>query len=391
MRIGIDIRTADPVEPGQQRYLWRLGAWLGAEGHDVRFLTVRSQPSDVAVPDSTTLDRIDGLSRSELRQRVSAFELDALLLNPERSRLYRGVNANVLRSAYGTEHYRQKMRSFRHPAERTLRRGLRAAPWVLAERRWERSFYESPTPAPEVIAQSEYMKEEILHSYRIPEDHVHVVHNAVDVDEFSPARHAALREEMRERWSIPKDALCLLFLGHNFRLKGLWQILRVLPRLGGSASEMHVLAVGRGTGRGQRRKAEALVERNGLQGRVTLAGPLPASIKALAAADVLLHLSWHDAFGFVALEAMACGLPVVTTRYTGASELIRDGVSGLIVDPASDRDVIEAIRTLADATTRERIGAAAATVAAKHDERDNFRRVVSVLRLAKDRASGPVV
>ena len=390
MRIGIDIRTANPVESGQQRYLWRLGTWLAEVGHDVHFLTVRSQPAEVDVPDSTTLHRLDDLSRSRLRRHVGALELETLLLNPERSRRYRGMNANVLRSAYGTEHYRQKLRSFRNPAELALRRSLRAAPWVLAERRWERAFYETHTPTPEVIAQSQYMKREILGSYRISEDRVRVVHNAVDIGEFSPARHAALRREMRERWAISPDALCLLFLGHNFRLKGLWGILRILPRLGRGAEDVHVLAVGRGTGRGQRRKAEALVERSGLHRQVTLAGPVRPSINALAVADVLVHLSWHDSFGFSALEAMACGLPVITTRYSGASELIQDGVSGLLVDPASDHDVIEAIRSLADADTRERIGAAAAAVATRHDEAGNFRRVLAVLEVAKARARGPV-
>jgi UDP-glucose:(heptosyl)LPS alpha-1,3-glucosyltransferase len=390
VRIGIDIRVADPAEPGQQRYLWRLGGWLSERRHEVHFLTVRVQPAGVGPPHSTTLHRLSDLSRARLRGAVTDLALDALLLNPERSRRYRGIGANVLRAAYGTEHYRQKLRSFRSPAERTLRRVLRGAPWVLAERRWERAFYEGRVPAPEVIAQSEYMRRQILESYRLPENHVHVVHNAVDANEYTPVRRAALRPEMRARWSIPDDAYCVLFLGHNFRLKGLWQILDVLPRLGESRVPIHLLVVGRGTGRGQRRKAERLVRRHGSSARVTIAGPIRPSLHAIAAADALLHLSWHDSFGFVALEAMACGLPVITTRYAGASEIIEDGGSGLLVDPGNDEEVIEAIRRLSDPGARERMGAAAAEIGARHDEPANFLQVLRAMESAVERGGGPI-
>lgn len=389
MRIGIDVRVAEPSEPGQQRYLWRLGAWLGAHGHDCHFLTLRQQPPDVIAPEGTVLERLHRLSRSELRRRVRDLELDVLLLNPERARRYRGIRANALRAGYGTDHYGQKLRSFRNPVERGLRRGLRVAPWVLAERRWERAYYEAGPVLPEVIAQSEYMRREILDSYRIPPERVHVVHNAIDATEFNPEWRTELRAEMRRRWGIGEDALCLLFLGHNFRLKGLWQLLRVLPRVARGVPA-HLLVVGRGTGAGQRRKAARLVERRGLGDRVTLAGPVATSLEAYAAADALLHLSWHDSFGFVALEAMACGLPVVTTRYTGASELLEDGVSGLLVDPARDDELLAAAMRLADPEERSRLGAAAAAVGARHDEEANFGRLTRVLSIAGARAPGPV-
>ncbi len=389
MRVGIDIRTAAATEPGQQRYLWRLGTWLAGRGHEVHLLTLRPQPDEVQGPGNANLLRLGDLSRTDLLRRVRELELDVLLLNPERARRYRGIQPNVLRAGYGTEHNSQNLRSFRSPIERAIRRAVRQAPWVLAERRWERAFYEGRSPPPDVVAQSAYMKGLILDSFRIPEEHVHVVFNAVDTAEFSPQARAALREEMRAAWSIPPQALCLLFLGHNFRRKGLWEVLRVLAKAGAPVP-VHLLVAGKGTGPGQRRKAAALVKRYGLGDRVTLAGPVRPSIRALAAADALVHLSWHDAFGFVALEAMACGLPVVTTPYAGASELLEHGATGFVVDPASDVDVAEAIRTLARPQVCDAMGRAAAAVAARHDEPDNFRRVLSVMEAARRRAAGPV-
>lgn len=390
MRIGIDIRVADPESPGQQRYLWRLGKWLAETGHETHYLTVKSQPDEVEVPRGTTLHRFDRLSRRNLRSAVTELELDAFLVNPERSRRYRGVRANVLRSAYGTEQYRQKLRSFRRPFERKLRQLWRRTPWILVEAAWERAFYEETQPPPRVIAQSEYMRGQILESYRIPEDHVHVVHNAVDTSEFCPERRGALRAEMRDRWSIPDDAVCLLFLGHNFRLKGLWQLLRVMDRHGRRAPPTHLLVAGSGTGSGQRRKARRLVREHGLDGQVTLAGAVRPSMNALAAADVLVHLSWHDSFGFAALEAMAAGLPVITTKHAGASELIVDGDSGLIVDPADDDEVLAAVERLHDDGLRMRIGRAAAEIGGAQTEPSNFLRVLGVMEQAARERDGPV-
>lgn len=384
------MRVVPPQGPGQQRYLWRLGVWLAQRGHEVHFMTVLRQGAPAQAPASTQLHDWHGRSASAVRRAVQDLALDALLLNPERSRPFRGIRANVLRAAYGTEQYLQKLRSFRNPLEYGMRKAIRALPWTLADMHWERQFYEGHRPFPDVIAQSGYMRDQILGSYRIPPEHVHVVHNAVDTEEYTPARRLALRDEMRARWRIPPDALCLLFLGHNFRLKGLWQMLQVLPRLGALGRPVHLLVAGKGTGEPQRRKAQRLVQSLGLDGRVTFAGDVRPSLHAHAAADALLHLSWHDSFGFVSLEAMASGLPVVTTPYVGAAELIVHGESGLVVDPARDDAILDAIRQLADDGVRARVGAAAAIEGARHDEPKNFAEVHAVIRTAAARGAGPI-
>jgi len=365
-----------------------MGCWLSAQRHDVHFLTGREQSGDFVRPDGLHFHDLSRHSASMLRSHVGSLGLDALLLNPERSGRYRGVAANVLRAGYGTDQYRQKIRSFRNPVERGLRNALRVTPWVSVQRRRERAFYERTTPCPEVIAQSAYMRSEILDCYRVPPDHIHVIHNAVDTSEFSPTRREDLRAEMRAKWSIEDDALCLLFLGHNFRLKGLWRLLEVLPRV--HHRPIHLLAVGRGTGHYQRSRAAHIVRRRGLGDRVTLVGPVARSIDAFAAADALLHLSWHDSFGFAVLEAMACGLPVVTTRHVGAAELIEAGVSGLVVDADDEPAILQAISALSRPDRRLPMGHAAAEIGARHDEATNFRAILTVLETASRRGIGPI-
>lgn len=391
LRVGLEIRIPDRQESGQQRYLWRLGGWMAERGHDIHYLNLLDHNPDAESPPGTTLHRLGRLGRKALRARVRSLRLDVLLLNPERSRRFRGVHANVLRPGYGTEHYRQKLRSFRTPIRSSGRRILRLMPWEARERRWERAFYEDADPPPEVIAVSRYMRREILDSYRVPPERVHVIHNGVDLAEFNPGLRARLRRDERERFGIPDHAVCLLFMGHNFRLKGLWTLMEAVRRVRAESagSNLHLLVAGRGTGRGQRSAARRFIRTRGLEGVVHLAGPIRPAIRAFAAADLFAHLSWHDAFGFVTLEAMAAGVPVITTPYVGAAEVVEDGVAGLIVDPRDDDAVATALLRLLDPGLRQRMGDAAVAVGRRHSEEANFQRVMEVFRTAAVRGPRP--
>ncbi len=380
MRVGIDVRVVDPTAPGQQRYLWRLGTWLSRQGHDTHFLTVRSEGGLHRYHSRLALHRLGGTRRPLRHDYIRKLDLDVLLLNPERSRAYHGIGANVLRAAYGTEHYRQKLRSFRSTRSRAVRSFLRTMPWVTRARRVERHFYEGTSSYPLVIAQSRYMKEEVVSSYSIPARHVRVIPNPVDTSEFNVEARHNLRADARSRWSISEDSTCLAFIGHNFRLKGLWTLLDAVAKVDDPA--LHILVAGKGTGPSQVREAHRRIRRLGLSHRVTLAGPVSHSIHALAAADIVGHLTWHDSFGFVVLEAMATGLPVVTTPYAGASELIEPETTGLVVDPGQPADVAHTISRLLDPELRSRIGTAAAAMAPQHDELLHFPHVERIMEEA---------
>lgn len=349
----------------------------------MHIISAQKAKREVEAPPGVTLHTVHGMSAGSIGGYVRELSLDALLLNPERAAAFHRVGANVLRAGYGTEQYSQKMRSFRRPLEHALRSAFRWAPWSKWYEHIERQFYEGRVPPPHVIAQSSYMRNEILRSYNVPLENLHLVSNAVDHAEFAPEQRMAQRAAARERWGIPGHALCLLFIGHNFRLKGLEQLLQQLQR---TDPHVYLLVAGKGTGNAQRRAALRQTERLGLQSRVVFAGSVHPSMKAYAAADAVVHLSWHDSFGFVVLEAMACGLPVITTPWAGASEHIQHGESGFVVDPANDTDILAAVNALRSASTREAMGALAILRAAPFTEEHNFEQVEAVFRVAAQRA-----
>ena len=95
---------------------------------------------------------------------------------------------------------------------------------------------------------------------------------------------------------------------------------------------MHLLAVGRG----DLDHFAGLAEAAGAREQVTLAGPASDIERVFGAADAFVFPTLYEPFGMVITEAMASGLPVITSRQAGAAEMIEDGASGLLLDAPGD-------------------------------------------------------
>lgn len=190
---------------------------------------------------------------------------------------------------------------------------------------------------------------------------IQVIYNGVDADRFTPG-NARFRGEIRARYGIAEDALVVLFVG-EYRRKGLATVLRALGRIIDEAPDTraHLLAVGRGDLEQYRK----LAAQAGVSGRVTFAGPARDIERLFGAADVFAFPTYYEPFGMVITEAMASGLPVVTSRRAGASEMIEEGVSGVLLDQPGDADELarRLLPLLSDAALRRDMGARARTAA----------------------------
>jgi glycosyltransferase involved in cell wall biosynthesis len=114
-------------------------------------------------------------------------------------------------------------------------------------------------------------------------------------------------------------------------------------------------------GEGPARPAlEAAVSRLGLAGRLVFPGRIPDPAASLAACDLFVQPSRSESFGLAAAEAMACGVPVIASAVGGLTDLIEDGITGLLTAPDSPAGLATSIAYLADDPgLRNRMGAAA--------------------------------
>ena len=197
-----------------------------------------------------------------------------------------------------------------------------------------------------------------------------VIPHGVDLRQFHPGVKDRFRAEVRHALGLAADTPLFLYVG-DLR-KGMEPAIRALA---------HV-PTGRlvGVSRSASEPYRAIASEAGVAARVTLHPATSQIERYYAAADVFVLPTPYDAFGMVITEAMACGLPVVTTRLAGASELLEHGVHGLLVRSPNDVDALgRAMQALAvDATQRERMGLAAAELMRHHTWDRVAERTLSV-------------
>lgn len=198
------------------------------------------------------------------------------------------------------------------------------APYHCYVKAAEKRLFGSPR-LKAVICNSLMVRDEIRHHFGVPETKLHVIYNGVDRNVFRPdvRRH---RAEVRARYGVPEHAVAFLFVGSGFERKGVMTTLYALSRLPEPAC-LWVVGRDRKLKRYQRR-----AEQLGLAGRVYFVGAQTDVLPFYGAADALVLPTLYDPFPNVIPEAMACGLPVITSTKSGAAELIDPGRDGLVCD-----------------------------------------------------------
>jgi UDP-glucose:(heptosyl)LPS alpha-1,3-glucosyltransferase len=210
-------------------------------------------------------------------------------------------------------------------------------------------------------------------------DNVRVVYGGLDTARFNPERRKLLRCEGRANFGLADNDFALLLIGNGWKNKGLASLLEAVGRL--QEPRLVVLVVGRDNPL----PYQAAIERNQLDKRVRFLASRPDVEIFYAAADAYIGPSLEDAFAQPPAEAMACGLPVITSRNNGGCEIISNGLDGIIVeDPKDDKALAGWIRRLLDDPGfRSCLGANAAETARKFTWENNAAAMKALFEEAR--------
>jgi UDP-glucose:(heptosyl)LPS alpha-1,3-glucosyltransferase len=219
----------------------------------------------------------------------------------------------------------------------------------------ERRIYTAPKVSLAAVSpRTAALLKEQFHRQDVP-----VIPNGVDTAQFSPGARLALRSAARRRRGLQESDFVLLLIGNDWRAKGLDTILRAVHAL--QELPIRVIAAGDDSPDSFREKAKSL----GIPERCRFEPSREDVLDFYAAADLYVSPSREDSFGLPVAEAMACGLPAITSIFAGVSSLLHDGVDSFILrDPHDGKTLATMIRALhQQAEWRSRIGQAAAKTA----------------------------
>ncbi|MBN2508232.1 MAG: glycosyltransferase family 4 protein [Verrucomicrobia bacterium] len=365
MRLGIIKNNFFPAGGGSERYTSGLIAELRRRGAAVDVFASRwsadAAAAGVAVH-PVRVPRAPAFLRQLMfalacRRAVAASACDIVFS------LERTASQDIVRAGGGCHIEWLRQRARRASVLHRLR--LRVNPLHRAHCWLERRTY-SVAHTGAIIANSHRGKEEIVRHYGFPADRIFVVHNGTDGEQFRPAAGRAERGET-----------VLLLAGSGFERKGVEFAVRALARLPAS---VRLEVAGKGRAGPYRRLAARL----GVAERLRFLGSVPRMAEVYANADILVHPALYEPFSNACLEAMASGLPVVTSRINGASEIVRPGGNGNIIeDPADIEALARAIRPFLDPTVRARAGAAARRTAESMPMTLNVEQTLAVIETCR--------
>ena len=251
-----------------------------------------------------------------------------------------------------------------------------ASPWHRYTLAAERRLFSSPR-LKAVICNSRMVAEEVRRHFGLVPEKLHVIYNGVDLSQFHPGLQQEARASIRARLGVPAEAMMFLFVGSGFERKGVPQLLEAFARMAAAPEGKVCLVIV-----GQDRKAAAMQARAqalGLADRVFFPGPQRDIAAWYAAADCFVLPTLYDPFPNAVLEAMASGLPVITSAQCGAAELLEADRTGWVCD-ALDCAALAGHLSALDPAKARRMGAEARKLAERFPLEATARQLTDLYR-----------
>ena len=348
MKIGL-VRRGHSTTGGAEAYLIRLGSALQALGNVPVLVTTADWPASRWANDQIL--RLDGRTPEEFSAAFRAAETGCDI----HLSLERVPGCEVYRAGDGVHAAWLARRAAFEPLWK------RATRWVNRKHnellQLENQVFD-PGNTRAIIANSRLVRDEILAHSGFPAERIHVVYNGLS----SPSKPAD-RAASRARLGLDPGDLCVLFVGSGWERKGLRTAVRAVERMKNAT----LIVAGRGPADAFRSHSAKFV------------GPTSDLATLFGAGDLFVLPTYYDPFSNACLEALAAGLPVITTPANGFSEIIEPGTHGAIVPEGDASALAEEIEKWRDPQTRDAARPACLARAAEFSIERNARETMRIL------------
>ena len=378
MNIALVILHADPRRGGAERYTIDIATALVARQHEVTLVarSFHEVPAGVRAVElrSNAITRLGQYTRflDTLDEHLATHRYDVVhAMLPVRGCDVYHPHAGVAAEAIVSGHLKHGG-TFRRRAAAVANR-LNRKRNRFAE--VERELLIGSNP-PLVLCLSNYVKDAVKRHYPLPEEKLFRLFNSTDLKRFDPATRPGARAEVRRRFKLSDDTVIALMIAQDFERKGLGEAIEAVAKV--DDPRLVLLVVGKDVAGPYQRLAREL----GVSDRVIFAGPTTDPVSFYAAADLFVLPTRHDPCSLVVLEALAMGLPVISTAQNGACEIMTDGVNGFVMADASDvAPIADALRALLDAGRRGAMRQAALSLRPQLSQENHVDRLLEAYRI----------
>jgi UDP-glucose:(heptosyl)LPS alpha-1,3-glucosyltransferase len=378
IRFAIGILDFSKKKGGAERYLVDLCTRMAAEGHEVHIYTEHHDEDDPkfhfhpvqTIPFPRSIRLLSFATRATREIENGNYDIVFGVGNT--------LKADILQP-HGGVHWAWFWRSLR-AYENPILRVIKFLGRILSPKQWASGWVENAPYRGKrlraIIAISDMVKQDMVRWYQISEEKITVVYNGADIEHFHP-RNRRYRGEIRGRHGIG-DEWVILFVSNNFRMKGLGFLIKALAEIKKKQSPPFKLLV---LGRDRQSSYISLARETGISAEVIFAGSTNEPEKYYGASDLLVHPTFYDACSLTVLEALASGLPVITTRSNGASGIITQGQEGFVIsDPREDQTLVEKISSFMNRERAEKASMAARHLAESYSLERNWREMKTVFQ-----------
>jgi UDP-glucose:(heptosyl)LPS alpha-1,3-glucosyltransferase len=387
MKIALVILHADPSRGGAERYTIDLAAALVARGHDVSLIAASfaGETAGRRVPlpmkAATRLGRyLMFLDALDAHLAEESYDIVHAMLPVRRCDVYHphaGLAAEAIVSAH--EKYDGIQKRLAGIANRLNPKRLRFASV-------ERRLLDAPNP-PVVLCLSEYVKATVRTHYSLPDQNLATLFNAVDLKKFDPSARPDAGNIIRRQFNIRPEQVVALIIAQDFRRKGLTVAIGMLPR---DDARLVLLVVGKE----KTTLYEHIAKAAGIEDRVIFAGPTNDPYAFYKAADLFVLPTRHDPCSLVVLEALAMGVPVISTVFNGACEIMTDGTHGFVLGgPRPAVVLLERYRQMLNDAERQKMRDACLALRPRLSQKQHVDQLIAIYenaisRSLKSRPSG---
>lgn len=340
MKIGLAIYNFDPKKGGAERYTFDLAGRLARRGHEVCVFCAHGVEME-----GVRLVRLRTNSFPRWRRNLSFALTHRQALGRVRPDIMLGygniLDLDVYQSHGGVQSvWMDREIASYGPGGGGTKAFLLRNSLNQAVQRWIEEYSLKRRRFTRIVAISDMVRDHMSAHYGIDRNAFDVVYNGVDTDRFRPAP---------ER---PTGPTTVLFCAGNFRLKGLAPLIEAVGRAVRQGKDVQLTVMGRG----KKERYRDLINTAGIADRVAFTGERSAPEEVYREAHVLAHPTYYDACSLTTMEGMASGLPVITTRWNGASAFVSPDEGYVIDEPENIEALSAAICALADPARQETMG-----------------------------------